>query len=149
MADFLNLQERTKREMENARSFAIQRFAVDLLESIDNFDRALLAVPPEKANAPESPENKELLDLIAGLKMTQSVLMNALSKHGIERYDPSEKDENGKPQKFDPNLHEATFMTKNENMEDGDIMHTQSKGFNLNGRVLRVRILILLLTQLY
>lgn len=141
VADFLNLQERTKRDMENARVFAIQRFAVDLLESIDNFDRALLAVPADKVNAPESPENKDLLDLVTGLKMTQNILMSTLGKHGLQRFDPGEKDENGKAQKFDPNLHEATFMTKNESMEDGDIMYTQSKGFILNGRVLRVSLL--------
>lgn len=127
--------------MDNARSFAIQKFAVDLLESIDNFDRALLAVPADKVSAPQTPENKDLLDLVAGLKMTQNVLMATMGKHGLERYDPSEQGENGKPQKFDPNLHEATFMIKNENLEDGDVMHTQSKGFILNGRVLRVSIL--------
>lgn len=137
VADFLNLQERSKRDMENARSFAIQKFSVDLLESIDNFDRALLAVPADKVNAPESPENKDLLDLVAGLKMTQTILMSTLNKHGLERFDPGEL-KDGKPQKFDPNVHEATFMAKNENMEDGDIMYTQSKGFILNGRVLRV-----------
>lgn len=120
--------------MDNARNFAIQRFAADLLESIDNFDRALLAVPEEKL----TPENKELQELVAGIKMTQKVLMGALNKHGLERYDPDEKGEDGKPQKFDPNLHEATFMAKNPTLEDGDIMHTQSKGFILNGRVLRV-----------
>lgn len=130
--------------MDNARNFAIQRFAADLLESIDNFDRALLAVPADKVNAPESPANKDLLDLVSGLKMTQRILMSAMGKHGLERFDPDEKGEGGKPQKFDPNLHEATFMTKNPDMEDGDIMYTQSKGFVLNGRVLRVSILDLL-----
>lgn len=140
VADFLNLQERTKREMENARNFAIQRFAVDLLESIDNFDRALLAVPAEKldANATVAESNKELMDLVSGLRMTQNILLNTLKKHGLERFDPSEPTEDGKPQKFDPNLHEATFMTKVEGKEDGEIIHVQSTGFKLNGRVLRV-----------
>lgn len=124
--------------MENARNFAIQRFAVDLLESIDNFDRALLAVPEEKLKSAETEANKDIVDLVNGLKMTQNILMNTLKKHGLERFDPSEPTEEGKRQKFDPNLHEATFMTKAENMEDGDIMYTQSKGFRLNGRVLRV-----------
>lgn len=123
--------------MDGARAFAIQRFAKDLLESIDNFDRALLAVPPEKISAAQTEENKDLLELVDGLKMTQNILMNTLQKHGLERFDPSEKVE-GKPQKFDPNLHEATFMSKAEGMEDGDVMYTQSKGFRLNGRVLRV-----------
>lgn len=133
----MNLQERTKREMESARNFAIQKFAIDLLESIDNFDRALLAVPAEKLSGAEA-ENKDLLDLVTGLQMTQNVLMNSLKRHGLERFDPSEASEGGKPQKFDPNLHEATFMAKSENLEDGDVMHTQSKGFTLNGRTIRV-----------
>ncbi|KAL2828838.1 GrpE-domain-containing protein [Aspergillus pseudoustus] len=137
VADFLNLQERTKREMDNARNFAIQRFAVDLLESIDNFDRALLAVPAEKLAAAKSEDNKDLFDLVDGLKMTQNILMNTLEKHGLQRFDPDEPTEDGKPQKFDPNRHEATFMTKAEGREDGEIMYTQSKGFTLNGRVLR------------
>lgn len=64
--------------------------------------------------------------------------MSTLKKHGLERFDPGEPTEDGKPQKFDPNLHEATFMAKVEGKEDGDIMHVQSKGFILNGRVLRV-----------
>ena len=137
VAEFRNLQERTKREKEDARNFAIQRFAKDLLESIDNFDRALLAVPKDKLEAPETELNKELLDLVAGLQMTQNILMNTLQKHGLERFDPSEKVD-GKAQKFDPNLHEATFMMQSQDMEDGDVMHTQSKGFRLNGRVIRV-----------
>lgn len=124
--------------MEQARSFAIQKFAIDLLESIDNFDRALLAIPADKLNGAEAEANKDLLDLVTGLKMTQNVLMGSLKKHGVERFDPSEVGEDGKPQKFDPNMHEATFMAKSENLEDGDIMYTQSKGFTLNGRVLRV-----------
>ncbi|GKZ30469.1 mitochondrial matrix cochaperone [Aspergillus brasiliensis] len=136
-ADFLNLQERTKRDMENSRNFAIQRFAGDLLESIDNFDRALLAVPKEKLEEPQTEANKDLLELVSGLKMTQNVLLNTLKKHGLERFDPSEPTEEGKTQKFDPNLHEATFMAKVEGKEDGDIMYTQSTGFRLNGRVLR------------
>ncbi|KAI9368450.1 GrpE-domain-containing protein [Aspergillus egyptiacus] len=137
VADFLNLQERTKRDMENARNFAIQKFAIDLLDSIDNFDRALLAVPADKLSTPKTEENKDLLDLVDGLKMTQNILMNALQKHGLQRFDPGEPGEDGKPQKFDPNRHEATFMAKAEGKEDGEIMYTQSKGFMLNGRVLR------------
>lgn len=138
MAEFRNFQDRTKRDIEAARTFAIQRFATDLLETIDNFERALSSVPAEKLSAAEAEGNKELNDLYQGLKMTESVLMSTLKKHGLERFDPSEPTEDGKPQKFDPNRHEATFMAKAEGREDGDIMHVQSKGFSLHGRVLRV-----------
>ncbi|PYH44855.1 mitochondrial nucleotide exchange factor MGE1 [Aspergillus saccharolyticus JOP 1030-1] len=136
-ADFINLQERTKRDMDNSRNFAIQRFAQDLLESIDNFDRAMLAVPKEKLEAAPTEANKDLLDLVSGLKMTQNVLMGALKKHGLEQFDPSAPAEDGSAQRFDPNIHEAVFMTKAEGREDGEIMFVQSKGFRLNGRVLR------------
>lgn len=129
--------------MDGARNFAIQRFAKDLLESIDNFDRALLAVPKEKLSTERNEENKELLDLVDGLKMTEKTLMSTLQKHGLERFDPSEQVD-GKPQKFDPNLHEATFMAPAPHLEDGDVMHTQSKGFLLNGRVVRVSFAIIL-----
>ncbi|CAI7664181.1 hypothetical protein N7455_010010 [Penicillium solitum] len=136
VAESRNLVERNKRDMDAARKFAIQGFAKDLLDSIDNFDRALLAVPAEKLAAAKTEENKDLLDLVAGLNMTQSILLNTLQKHGLERFDPAEKVD-GKAQKFDANLHEATFMAPAAGLEDGDVMHVQSKGFRLNGRVLR------------
>ncbi len=65
--------------------------------------------------------------------MTERILMQTLKKHGLERFDPSEVGE-----KFDPNLHEATFQTKVEGKEDGTVFMTQQKGFVLNGRVVRV-----------
>lgn len=80
----------------------------------------------------EASPNKELINLYSGLKMTESILMSTLKKHGLERFDPMEEG-----RKFDPRLDEATFMTKVEGKEDGDVFHTQSKGFRLNGRVLR------------
>ncbi|KAJ5237628.1 hypothetical protein N7489_007719 [Penicillium chrysogenum] len=136
VAESRNLVERNKRDMDAARKFAIQGFAKDLLDSIDNFDRALLAVPAEKLAAAKTEENKDLQDLVDGLHMTQKILLNTLQKHGLERFDPSEKVD-GKAQKFDANLHEATFMAPAAGLEDGDVMHVQSKGFRLNGRVLR------------
>ena len=159
VADFRNLQERTKRDIAAARDFAIQRFAADLIESIDNLDRALGSVPPEALSldfsspdattsnaSSEDPNaaalgesvseadasNRDLLNLHAGLKMTESILMSTLKKHGLERFDPQDEG-----RKFDPRLDEATFMTKVEGREDGDVFHTQSKGFILNGRVIR------------
>jgi molecular chaperone GrpE len=126
--------------MDGARSFAIQKFAVDLLESIDNFDRALSVVPADKLTPEQAEANKDLQDLHQGLKMTENILMATLKKHGLQRFDPTELVD-GKPQKFDPNRHEATFMAKAADKEDGEILYVQSKGYSLNGRVLRVNYL--------
>ena len=51
VADFRNLQERTARETKAAKDFAIQRFARDLVESVDNLDRALSTVAPDPSDA--------------------------------------------------------------------------------------------------
>lgn len=59
--------------------------------------------------------------------------MQILEKHGLKRFDPLE----GSGRKFDPNLDEATFFTKVEGKQDGDVFYTQSKGYTLNGRVIR------------
>ena len=120
--------------MQSARDFAIQKFAKDLVESIDNLDRALSTVPQEKLTPDESsPAKKDLINLYDGLKMTEAILMQTLKKHGLERFDPSVE---GEP--FNPNLHEATFQAPMEGKEQGTVFQTQQKGFTLNGRVLRV-----------
>ncbi|EGP91375.1 unnamed protein product [Zymoseptoria tritici ST99CH_1A5] len=128
IAEYRNLQEQTKREVQAARDFSLQRFAKDLLESIDNLDRALEAVPKEKLTS----ENQDLVNLHSGLKMTERILMGTLKKHGMEKFDPSVEGD-----KFDPNKHEATFMTPQPDKPDNTVFHCQSKGFLYNGRVLR------------
>ncbi|KAL2260364.1 hypothetical protein VTK26DRAFT_5651 [Humicola hyalothermophila] len=127
VADFRNLQDRTEREMKAARDFAIQKFAKDLVESVDNFERALAVVPEEKLKV--EPKD-DLVNLYEGLKMTETILLSTLKKHGLERFDP-----NGEP--FNPNEHEATFMTPMPDKEHNTVFHTQEKGFKLNGRILR------------
>lgn len=103
------------------------------MDSVDNLDRALAMVPEEKLNATEKNEHlQDLVSLYDGLKMTESILMQTLKKHGLERFDPSVEGE-----KFNPNEHEATFMTPMAGKEDNTVFHTQQKGFKLNGRILR------------
>lgn len=131
VADFRNLQDRTQREIKSARDFAIQKFAKDLVDSVDNLDRALTTVPAEKLEAEEKDEDlQDLANLYDGLKMTETILMQTLARHGLVRLDP-----NG--QKFDPNEHEATFMAPQPDKENNIVFHVQQKGFKLNGRVLR------------
>jgi len=131
VADFRNLQERTQRDMKAARDFAIQKFAKDLVDSVDNFDRALTMVPEEKLKADEKTEHlRDLVNLYEGLKMTENIMLETLKKHGLERFNPE-----GEP--FNPNEHEATFMTPMADKEHNHVFHVQQKGFRLNGRILR------------
>ncbi|KAG8405283.1 GrpE, mitochondrial [Metarhizium acridum] len=129
VADFRNLQDRTQREVKTAREFAIQKFAKDLVESVDNLDRALTMVPSEKLAAKDE-ACQDLINLYDGLKMTENILMQTLAKHGLERLNPE-------GEKFNPNEHEATFMAPQPDKENNLVFHVQQKGFKLNGRVLR------------
>ncbi|KAI1753693.1 GrpE-domain-containing protein [Xylaria castorea] len=130
VADFRNLQERTQREVKAARDFAIQRFAKDLVESIDNLDRAL-TMGQEKMKVEEGKEpNMDLNNFYEGVKMTEGSMLSTLSKHGLDRFDPE-------GEKFNPNEHEATFMTPMPGKEENTVFHVQQKGYKLNGRILR------------
>ncbi|KAI0449623.1 GrpE-domain-containing protein [Xylaria acuta] len=130
VADFRNLQDRTQREVKAARDFAIQRFAKDLVESVDNLDRAL-TMGQEKMKVEEGKEpNVELNNFYEGVKMTEGNMLSTLSKHGLDRFSPE-------GEKFDPNEHEATFMTPMPGKEENTVFHVQQKGYKLNGRILR------------
>ena len=65
--------------------------------------------------------------------MTETILMQTLKKHGLERFDPSVEGE-----KFDPKIHEAVFQAPQKDKENGSVFYTQQKGFTLNGRIIRV-----------
>ncbi|KAI1456142.1 GrpE-domain-containing protein [Annulohypoxylon moriforme] len=130
VADFRNLQDRTQRDMKSARDFAIQKFAKDLVDSVDNLDLALTMGQEKIKSTEEEAKNEDLINFYEGVKMTETNMLQALKKHGLERFSPE-------GEKFNPNEHEATFMTPMPGKEDNTVFHVQQKGFKLNGRVLR------------
>ncbi|SCV05786.1 LANO_0H15148g1_1 [Lachancea nothofagi CBS 11611] len=125
VADFRNLQEVTKKDVQKAKDYSLQKFAKDLLDSVDNFGHALQAFKPETVEA-----STEISDLYTGVKMTRDVFEKTLKKHGIEKLDPM-------GETFDPNKHEATFELPDPQKEPGTVFHVQQVGFTLNDRVIR------------
>lgn len=125
VADFRNLQEVTKKDVQKARDFALQKFSKDLLESVDNFGHALNAF-----DAADAKHTTEVKELYAGVKMTRDVFEKTLSKYGIEKLEPL-------GEQFDPNQHEATFELDQPDKEPGSVFFVQQAGFTLNGRVIR------------
>ncbi|SCV03152.1 LAMI_0H05886g1_1 [Lachancea mirantina] len=125
VADFRNLQEVTRKDVQKAKDFALQKFAKDLLDSVDNFERALGAFKDETVQ-----QSHEIAELYTGVKMTRDVFEKTLKKHGIEKLDPMGEE-------FDPNMHEATFELPDPKKEPGTVFHVQQIGFTLNNRVIR------------
>jgi molecular chaperone GrpE len=126
--DYKNLQDQTKRELAAAKSFAIQRFARDLLESVDNMARASSIISKEIKDDAE--RHQPFADLLHELGKAEGKLLGTLGSHGMTVVDPT-------GDKFDPNIHEATFEMAFPGKEPGTVFHVEQKGYLLNGRVLR------------
>ena len=84
----------------------------------------------ERAIAASKSGNATLENLLEGVEMSQSMLMDGLKKFNVERLDP-----HGEP--FNPELHEAMTAVPNPDMEPNTVMDVFQKGYTLNGRLIR------------
>ncbi len=118
-----NVRRRTETQMNDARAFAIQRFAKDLLGVADNLERALQAAP-KNADAGEA-------GLVTGLELTQKSLLQAFETNGLKRVAP------GPGETFDPHLHQAMMEQPSADVPGGTVLQTMQAGYELFGRTLR------------
>ncbi|GAA5802765.1 co-chaperone GrpE [Helicostylum pulchrum] len=138
LADQENVRERSRKEIASTKEFAIQKFAKDLLDTVDILNMALTAVPDELREKNSSSELikdaekvfDQLTNLYTGVSMTETELVRALKRHGVER-------ENPEGDAFDPNKHQALFQAPMPGKEAGTIFAVQKMGYTLKGRVLR------------
>ena len=121
-ADFDNFRKRSARELEDTRKYALEKIMVDLLEVVDNLDRAIAA--SEKAGLREEDP------LLSGTRNVQKQFLKILGNYGLEQIATEEGTE------FDPNIHEAVMNTPSDRPE-GTILNVFKKGYMLNGRVIR------------
>jgi molecular chaperone GrpE len=115
-----------KRDVMEARQFAIKSFAKSLLDVSDNLQRALDSVA---TNDVES--IPQLQSLYQGIQMTNSGLLKALASNGVKKY----CEVPGDP--FDPSLHSALMQYSDPEKESNTIGQVITVGFTLNDRVLR------------
>ena len=104
-AEMENLKRRAEAQQNDARAFAIQRFARDLLGVADNLERALQAAPKD-AEGPAA-------GLVTGLEMTQKSLLQAFETNGLKRLAPAAGDT------FDPNFHQAMLEQPSDTVPGG------------------------------
>lgn len=126
LAENENLRNRSAREMEDARKYAVTGFARDMLDVADNLRRALASVP---AGAREKDE--ALGSLMLGVEMTERSLLSALEKHRIRRVEPQKGD------RFDANLHQAMFEVPTADLPAGSVAEVMQAGYVIADRLLR------------
>lgn len=128
LAEQENTRRIAKRDVEQARSFAISSFAKSLLDTSDNLSRALDAVPEDLRH--DHDNHPVLANLYEGITMTDDGLTKAFAKNKLIKF-------GAVGEKFDPNKHEALFEYPDPNVEAGNIGQVMKTGFSLNDRVIR------------
>ena len=125
LADAENARRRARKDVEEARTYAISRFAQDLLGVADNLGRALESIPAERR------ESDDAVKVIAdGIEMTAREFEAVLGRFGITKIDPL-------GDKFDYNLHQALFETAETDQPDGTIVQVLQTGYRIGERLLR------------
>ena len=119
-AEFDNFKKRTVRRFEEIVRSANDGILLQLLDVVDNFERAL-----DHGN-----EQADLEGYCEGMKLIYEQLTTLLDKHEVSPIDAV-----GRP--FDPNLHEAVMQTESDEYPEGTVAIEMSKGYRQGGRILR------------
>lgn len=122
-AEMQNVRRRAENEVSNARKFALERFATDLLPVVDSLERGLESVP-------EDNDDEQVKSLREGSTLTLKMLLEVLTKFNVQQLDPV-----GEP--FDPKFHEAMSMQENADAEPNSVLAVLQKGYTLNERLIR------------
>ena len=118
-AEFINYQKRSKAQADADRLYLIKPLAMDILNALDNFDRAIQTARTGGASK-----------IAEGLEMVERQFVDALMKHGVEPIPAM-----GLP--FDPNFHEAIMQQPDPAHPEGTVVAEFARGYKLNDRVIR------------
>ncbi|HNV37775.1 MAG TPA: nucleotide exchange factor GrpE, partial [Methanoculleus sp.] len=113
-ADFDNYRKRVAREIDALTTYAIEDFAVELLEVVDNFERA---------------EKAEGAGLREGMEQIKKLLMAILERHGIRPIECRNLP-------FDPERHEAIACIPSA-AEEGIVIDEIIRGYCMQDRIIR------------
>ena len=123
-AEAENTRRRAEREVNDARAYAIQAFARDLLGVADNLARAL-------EHAPKDGDDPLARNLTVGLEMTQKALTAAFERNGLKAIAPAVGD------RFDPHQHQAMMEQTSDAVAPGGVIQVLQAGYELFGRIVR------------
>lgn len=125
IAETENIRRRSEREKADANTYAVTKFARDLLNVADNMRRAMDSVP-EDMQGEESP----IRAFVSGIELTERELLSVFERHGITKVDPQ-------GEKFDHNFHQAMSEVETPDAEHGTVLQVYQSGYVLKDRLLR------------
>lgn len=119
-AEFDNFRKNSIKERSQLVRFGAEALIRELLEVVDNFDRAL-----------EMEITKDTIGSFKqGMDMTATELRAALSKFGVKEDDPTGK-------AFDPNLHNALSSEPTDQIDPGHVFKVYKKAYLLHDKLIR------------
>lgn len=118
-AELVNYRRRTEQEIDQIRQHAGERLITRLLPVIDDFHRALDAVPAEERNN----------SWLQGVLLIERKLWNIMESEGVRPIEAVGK-------RFDPSLHEAVTVEDGANGAETVVAEFQ-RGYTLHDRVIR------------
>ncbi len=119
-ADYANYQKRVHKERESDRRYAAVPLITELLNVLDNFERAIDAAEAEEASP----------GLLHGIRMIYEQLLDTLQRHGVQQIEAE-----GQP--FDPDAHEAVTKQETDHVPPGTVIRVLQRGYKLHDRVVR------------
>lgn len=119
-ADFTNYKKRVEKEKSEIFLYASEKLACELLESIDDLERAV-------EQKQESTDNDVLGK---GIELVLKKMKETFTRHNIKEIDAM-----GKP--FDSNLHHAVMQEEESDVEANMVIAVFQKGYTINGKVIR------------
>ena len=125
LAEAENMRKRAERQVAEAKVFAIDRFARDLLGISDNLSRAIATITPDVRGSLAG----EALALLEGVELTERTLISSFERHGL-------KPINEAGAQFDPNVHEAVAQIPSPEAA-GKVAQIFQPGWRLSDRTLR------------
>ena len=124
-AETQNVRARAKRETDDARQYAVQKFARDVVEAAENLRRGIASLPP--ASSDDSPV---LTKLREGFESVERSFLGVLERNGIVGTDPTGAS-------FDANLHQAMAEQPSVDHPPGTGTQAWTSAWTLNGRLLK------------
>ena len=126
LAEIENQRRRFEKEIKDAFEFGSFNFAKESLATLDNLQRAKVAIKNDKVLK----ENKDLNKFLENISIIENDLISIFQKNNIKKIESLGK-------KFDPNLHQAMTEIEDDNAEPGIIVQEIQPGYMLGERLLR------------
>lgn len=125
LAETENTRRRSERELADMSKYAVTNFAKDLVNVLENLQRATDAIPAELRTAQPA-----VASLATGVEMTLKELLTTFERYGIVRIDPM-------GQKFNHNYHQAVAQIDSPGAEAGTVVQVLQAGYSIHDRLLR------------